>query len=71
MYDEKGNPIMEKIEVDDYDSPIIVKEEVINPETGEKEIIFVQKHHTARGVLRKTAISLGQLYIMTVPFPSL
>lgn len=48
MYDEKGNPIMEKIEVDDYDNPIMVKEEVINPETGEKEIILVQKHHTEK-----------------------
>ena len=41
MYDKDGNPIMEKIEVDDYDNPIII--EVIDPETGEK--VLVQKTH--------------------------
>ena len=48
VYDEAGNPIMEEILVDDYDSPIMVEEEIIDPETGEKKTILVQKHHTEK-----------------------
>lgn len=48
MYDPEGNPIMEEIEVDDYDNPIMVEEEIIDPETGEKKTILVQKHHTEK-----------------------
>lgn len=46
MYDDDGNPIMEEIKVDDYDNPIMVEEEIINPITGKKEIVTVQKYHT-------------------------
>ena len=48
MYDEEGKPIMEEIEVDDYDSPIMVEEEIIDQETSEKKTILVQKHHTEK-----------------------
>lgn len=34
------------VEVDDLDKPIMVQEEVENLETGEKELVTVQKHHT-------------------------
>lgn len=33
-------------EVNDYDRPIMIEEEIINPETGLKEIVIVQKHHS-------------------------
>lgn len=49
IYDEEtGEPTGETklIEVDDLDKPIMVQEEIENPETGEKELVTVQKHHT-------------------------
>lgn len=49
IYDEEaGEPTGETklVEVDDLDKPIMVQEEIENPETGEKELVTVQKHHT-------------------------
>lgn len=45
---ETGEPTGETttIEVDDYTKPIMVEEEIINPETGKKVKVKVQKHHT-------------------------
>lgn len=49
IYDEQtGEPTGETktVEVDDLAKPIMVQEEIENPETGEKELVTVQKHHT-------------------------
>ena len=49
IYDEQtGEPTGETktVEVDDLTKPIMVQEEIENPETGEKELVTVQKHHT-------------------------
>ena len=45
---ETGEPTGEtqEIEVDDYTKPIMVDEEIIDPETGETIIVHIQKHHT-------------------------
>jgi len=45
---ETGEPTGEtqEIEVDDYDRPIMIDEEQIDPITGETVIVHVQKHHT-------------------------
>ena len=46
LFDDDGNPIMEIVTVRVRTTPIMVEEEITNPETGEKEIVIVQKHHT-------------------------
>ena len=46
VVDEEGNITIETVTITVQDSPIMVEEEVVNPETGEKEIVEVQKHHT-------------------------
>lgn len=45
---ETGEPTgeTETIEVNDYDRPIMIDEEQIDPITGETVIVHVQKHHT-------------------------
>lgn len=47
IYSEDGEVIgSQEVEVDDLTKPIMVEEEIINPETGKKETVIVQKHHT-------------------------
>lgn len=47
IYSEDGEIIgSQEVEVDDLTKPIMVEEEVINPETGKKKTVMVQKHHT-------------------------
>ena len=49
IYDEQtGEPTGETktVEVDDLTKPIMVEEEIENLETGKKELVTVQKHHT-------------------------
>ena len=45
MYDEEGNPIMETVTVEKL-VPHMVKETIIDPETGEEIEVEVQAHHT-------------------------
>ena len=45
MYDEEGNPIMETVTIK-VAVPKMVKETIIDPETGEEIEIEVQAHHT-------------------------
>lgn len=61
LYDEEtGEPTGETktVEVDDLENPIMVQEEIINPETGEKETVTVQKHHTETRVKTVEVIEL-------------
>lgn len=47
IYSENGEIIgSQEVEVDDLNKPIMVEEEITNIETGEKETVIVQKHHT-------------------------
>ena len=46
MYDKDGDPIMETITVRVRTTPIMVEEEIVDPETGKKIKVMVQKHHT-------------------------
>lgn len=47
IYSEDGEIVgLQEVEIDDLSKPIMCEEEVINKETGETEIITVQKHHT-------------------------
>ena len=58
IYSEDGEIIgSQKVEVDDLDKPIMVEEEITNPETGEKETAIVQKHHTETRT--KTVVELA------------
>ena len=45
------------VEVDDLENLIMVQEEIINPEAGEKETVTVQKHHTETRVKKTTLVS--------------
>lgn len=45
MYDEQGNPIMEIVTVEKQ-VPHMVKETIVDPETGEEIEVEVQAHHT-------------------------
>ena len=45
MYDEEGNPIMETVTIE-VAVPKMVKETIIDPETGEEIEVEVQAHHT-------------------------
>ena len=58
IYSEDGEIIgSQEVEVDDLTKPIMVEEEVINQETGEKETVIVQKHHTETRT--KTVVELA------------
>ena len=58
VYSEDGEIIgSQEVEVDDLTKPIMVEEEIINPETGEKEAVIVQKHHTETRT--KTVVELA------------
>lgn len=47
IYSEDGEIIgSQEVEVDDLAKPIMVEEEIVDPETGVKELVMVQKHHT-------------------------
>ena len=47
VYSDDGKIIgSQEVEINDLTKPIMVEEEITNPETGEKETIIVQKHHT-------------------------
>lgn len=61
LYDEEtGEPTGETktVEVDDLENPIMVQEEIVNPETGAKELVTVQKHHTESRVKTVEVIEL-------------
>lgn len=58
IYSEDGEIIgSQEVEVDDLTKPIMVEEEITNPETGEKETAIVQKHHTETRT--KTVVELA------------
>ena len=58
IYSEDGEIIgSQEVEVDDLDKPIMVEEEITNPETGKKETVIVQKHHTETRT--KTVVELA------------
>lgn len=58
IYSEDGEIIgTQEVEVDDLDKPIMVEEEITNSETGEKETVIVQKHHTETRT--KTVVELA------------
>ena len=58
IYSEDGEIIgSQEVEVDDLTKPIMVEEEITNPETGEKETVIVQKHHTETRT--KTVVELA------------
>ena len=58
IYSEDGEAIgSQEIEVDDLTKPIMIEEEIINPETGVKEVVTVQKHHTETRT--KTVVELA------------
>ena len=58
VYSEDGKIIgSQEVEVDDLAKPIMVEEEITNPETGEKETAIVQKHHTETRT--KTVVELA------------
>lgn len=47
IYSEDGEIIgSQEVEIDDLTKPIMVEEEITNPNTGEREAVIVQKHHT-------------------------
>lgn len=47
IYSEDGEIIgSQEVEVDDLTKPIMIEEEITNPETGKKEAMIVQKHRT-------------------------
>lgn len=47
IYSEYGKIIgSQEVEIDDLTKPIMVEEEITNPDTGVKETVMVQKHHT-------------------------
>ena len=58
--EETGEPTGETktVEVDDLTKPIMVEEEITNPETDEKEVVTVQKHHTETRVKTVEVIEL-------------
>ena len=58
IYSEDGEIIgSQEVEVDDLTKPIMVEEEITNPETGKKETVIVQKHHTETRT--KTVVELA------------
>ena len=47
IYSEDGEIIgSQEVGIDDLTKPIMVEEKITNPETGVKEAVIVQKHHT-------------------------
>ena len=47
IYSEDGEIIgSQEVEIDDLNKPVMIEEEITNPETGKKEAVIVQKHHT-------------------------
>ena len=58
IYSEDGEIIgSQEVEIDDLTKHVMVEEEIINPETGEKEAVIVQKHHTETRT--KTVVELA------------
>ena len=60
IYDEQADkPTGETktVEVDDLTKPIMVEEEITNPQTGKKETVIVQKHRTETRT--KTVVELA------------
>ena len=58
IYSADGEIIgSQEVEVDDLTKPIMVEEEITNPETGEKETVITQKHHTETRT--KTVVELS------------
>ena len=58
IYSEDGEIIgSQEVEVDDLTKPIMVEEEITNVETGKKETVIVQKHHTETRT--KTVVELA------------